>query len=492
MNRFGVPEILHNGEGERITPSVVLFENDDIIIGTYARQAQVAYPDQVVEFVKSRMGDDGFAFQYRGHAYTAEMLSSFVLSKLKHDAELRLGHRVEEAVITVPAYFMDKERRATVRAGERAGMRVLALVNEPTAAAYAYALGHPDAQERILVFDLGAGGVGVTIAQLRGTEITILATGGARDHGGREWDNALAQYAGDAFVRQHGIDPRLDPAARFDLWHKCTSAKLSLSKRGKVNLFFDYGGKILRLEIAAALYEELTWSLVQQCEIVLLGVLADAGLTSGDIDTVVLAGGSTRMPMVRTMLSRCFKKEPSLEINPDECVALGAAIVAAIESCRIAAEARPFTLLTHDVISHSLGVAVRAGGKVVNERIIHRNSPIPCERTLELTTTRAGQTIADLWLLQGEAPDPLACRTLGHFEFFGIPPRDAGAAPVSVTFRCNENGIVEVEAMDLGSGQTLPHRLGSSAASMVDVIASAHEMTNLLRALSTRDQGGKA
>ncbi len=470
VNKFGVPEILHNGEGERITPSVVLFENDDIIIGTYAKNAAVAYPEQVVEFVKRHMGDDDYRFEYRNEDYTAEKLSSFILSKLKHDAELRLGHKVDQAVITVPAYFGDKQRRATKRAGELAGFNVLALLNEPTAAAYAYGLANPGVDKRLLVFDLGGGTFDVSIVHVKGAELTVLATTGDHQLGGKEWDDALIRYAAEQFRIRHGIDPLDDLAAYHDLRQKCVSVKLALTKLPKRQLFYDYKGKILRVEIAREKFEDLTSGLLQRCEALTRDVLEDAKMTADNIDTVVLAGGSTRMPAVREMIRAVFNREPATDINPDECVALGAALTAAIESSRLAGEAPPVDIRTHDVTSHALGMVVYRDGKLHNSRIIERNSRIPCERTRDdYVTTHDGQSTMDLWLVQGQNDDPLECNVLGHFEFYGIPIRPAGRSRLAVTFRYNANGIVEVEAMDIDSGQTLAHRLAAGAVTLDDL-----------------------
>ena len=481
VNKFGVPEILHNAEGERITPSVVLFENDDIIIGTYAKQAAVAYPDQVVEFVKRYMGDDDFSFEYRGESYNAEKLSSFILAKLKHDAELRLGHRVDQAVITVPAYFGDRQRRATIRAGELAGFKVLALLNEPTSAAYAYGLANPGVDKRLLVFDLGGGTFDVSIVHVKGNEISVLATTGDHQLGGKDWDDALIRYAAEQFHQRHGIDPLDDLAAYHDLRGKCTSAKLSLSKRPKVQLFYDYKGKILRLEVAREKFEDLTAALLARCEALTRDVMEDAGLQPDDIDTIVLAGGSTRMPMVRDMIRRRFDQEPAVDINPDECVSLGAALTAAIEASRASGEAPPVDIRTHDVTSHSLGMVVYRDGRMHNSRIIERNSRIPCDRTRDdYVTSHDGQTTMDLWLVQGENDDPLECNVLGHFEFYGIPSRPSGRSQLSVTFRYNANGIVEVEAMDLSSGQTLAHRLAAGTVTLEDLARDRAPMAVVL------------
>jgi molecular chaperone DnaK len=482
VNKYGVPEILHNAEGERITPSVVLFEGEEVIIGTYAKQSAVAYPEQVVEFIKRHMGDDEFTFEYRGEVYSPERLSGFILAKLKHDAELRLGHRIDQAVITVPAYFGDKQRRATIRAGEYAGLRVLSLLNEPTAAAFAYGLTNTSNEsKRLLVFDLGGGTFDVSIVRIEGREITVVATTGDHQLGGKDWDDGLIRFAAEQFRARHGMDPLDDLAAYHDLRQKCTSAKLSLTKRPRVNLFYDYRGKILRLELAREKFEDLSAGLVRRCEALTRDVLEDAKLGVDDIDTVVLAGGSTRMPMIREMIRGIFGREPATDINPDECVALGAALTAAIESSRIAGEAPPIDIRTHDVTSHSLGMVVYREARLYNSRIIERNSRIPCERSRDdYVTTHDGQTTMDLWLVQGENPDPLECNVLGHFEFYGIPARAAGRSRLSVTFRYNANGIVEVEAMDLDSGQTLAHRLAAGAVTLEDLARNRAPMNIVL------------
>ncbi len=470
VNRHGVPEILHNAEGDRITPSVILFDGDEVIVGNYARQSAVAFPDQVVEFVKRHMGDPDYAFTWRGERYTAERLSSFILARLRHDAELRLGHPVDQAVITVPAYFGDRERRATIRAGELAGLEVLQLVNEPTAAAYAYGLAHSDRRLNCLVFDLGGGTFDVTLVDIDHDEIHVIGTAGDHQLGGKDWDDALVAHAAGVFRERYGLDPLADPAATRDLRQKCVSAKISLSRRPRVNLFFDHQGRILRLGVSREEFEALTRPLLARTERLTLRVLDEARVDPGEVDAVILAGGSTRMPMVRELVRRVFGREPATDINPDECVALGAALSAALESARRTGERPPVDLRAHDVTGHSLGMVVLRDGRLHNSPIIRRNSRIPCERTRDdYATTRDGQTSIDLWLVQGESPDPLACNVLGHFEFYGIPPRPAGESRLAVTYRYNANGIVEVEAMDLGTGQNLAHRLVAGELTLEDL-----------------------
>ena len=257
VNKYGDAEILTNVEGDRITPSVILFEGNDVIVGNYAKQAAVVYPEQVVEFVKRHMGEADYRFDYRGRSYNPEELSSFILQKLKHDAELRLGHPVEHAVITVPAYFNDHERRATIRAGEKAGFNVLKLLNEPTAAAFAYGLSNQGQDQRVLVYDLGGGTFDVTMVDIAGKEINVIATAGDHHLGGKDYDDVLIEHVAAAFRDKHGVDPLSDLQSYHDLRQKCVSAKISLTRRPKVNIFHDFDGKVLRLAVTRELFEGL-------------------------------------------------------------------------------------------------------------------------------------------------------------------------------------------------------------------------------------------
>jgi molecular chaperone DnaK len=470
VNEHGVPEVLPNAEGERITPSVILFEDDNVVVGNYAKQAATVFPEQVVEFVKRQMGNEDYRFTYRGRSYSPEELSHFILAKLKVDAEKALGMPVDRAVITVPAYFNDKQRRATLRAGRMAGLDVLALLNEPTAAAFAYGLANQGKRSRVMVYDLGGGTFDTTIVDMDEREINVVATTGDHMLGGKDWDDAIIDHIAQAFIEKHGVDPRTDLVSMHDMRAKATSAKISLSKRPKVNIFHDFAGQVIRTTLAREDFESLTKPLLDRCERLTHRVLADAGLKTHDIDTVLLAGGSTRMPMVRDMLERVFGKPPATDINPDEAIALGAALTAALESARRSGEKAPIDLRTHDVTSHSLGLALVRDGKLANARIIDRNTRVPAERTRDdIATSFDNQTCVDLWLVQGEHDDPLACTVLGHFEFYGLPPRPAGKSRLSVTYRYNANAIVEVEAMDLESGQTLPYRIASAKISLADI-----------------------
>jgi len=471
VNKHGVPEILHNAEGDRITPSVLLFDGEEVLVGNYAKQSAVVYPERVVQFAKRYMGDEEYRFHHGTTDYTPERLSAFILSKLKHEAEVKLGHRIDRAVITVPAHFGEAERQATIRAGEIAGLQVLQLVNEPTAAAFAYGLERVGEDQQVLVFDLGGGTFDVTIIRIEGKDLTVVATAGDHQLGGKDWDDALIQFAAARFEERHGIDPLEDQVAYHDLRQKCVSAKLSLTRRPSIQLFFDTQGKVMREEVTREGFEDLTAPLLKRCESLVLDVLEDAGLVPEAIDTVLLAGGATRMPMVREMLETVFGRPPSKDIHPDECVALGAALTAAILAADADGADSGIDVRTHDVTSHSLGMVVYRDAALFNSKVIARNARIPSERTRdEYVTTHDGQTTMDLWLVQGENESPLECAVLGHFEFYGIPPRPAGDSSLSVTFRYNANGIVEVEAMDLKSGQTLPHRLAKGAMTLEDLV----------------------
>lgn len=477
INRHGVPEVLANAEGEHITPSVVLFENDDVVVGNYAKQAATVYPDQVVEFVKRHMGDPEWRFRYRDRVYTPEDLSAYILAKLKADAEQRLGTRVDKAVITVPAYFNDLQRRATLAAGERAGLHVLKLLNEPTAAAYAYGLHQRDKKSRLLLFDLGGGTFDVTLLDVNGNQMDTIATHGDNWLGGKDWDDRIIDYVANEFITKHGVDPRTDLATMHDLRAKAVSAKLSLSRRPTVNIFPDFQGRTLMVSLSRETFEHITRPLLDRVEALTRQMLAEANCAPTDVDVVLLAGGSTRMPMVRELISRVFQKEPSTDINPDVCVSMGAAIMAAIEAARIDGKDAPIDLRTQDVTSHSLGLAVVRDGQLHTSKIIRRNTRIPAEVARDdYTTTHDNQTTLDLWLVQGEHDDPLQNVVLGHFEFYGIPARAADDTRLSITFRYNANGIVEVEAMDLSSGGTLPHRMATNAVTLADLAAGRSPM----------------
>ncbi len=474
----GNPEILPNAEGDRITPSVLYFQGNEVIVGSYAREAGAAMPERVVEFVKRHTGDDRWRFVVPGLegaggevGWGPTELSSLILQKLKHDAELRLGAEVTQAVITVPAWFGERERRATVRAGELAGLKVLALLNEPTAAAFAYGLANPGPDRRVLVLDLGGGTCDASIVGISGRDIGVVATTGDHRLGGKDWDDVLVQHAASAFRERHGIDPLADAAGAHALRQRCVAAKLALSRRDRVSLVHDVDGRTLRLELTRAQFDAMTAHLVARCEALARHVVIEAGLQPAQLDRIVLAGGSTRMPMIRDMVRRIFQKEPDTQLHPDECVAMGAALLAAIECARLSGESSPVDLRTQDVTGHTLGILALRDGALQHVPLIPRQARLPAERVREdFCTSHDNQTTLDLWLVHGETDDPAACTALGRFEFHGLPPRPAGA-PVGVTFRYSADGLVEVEATTLADGQRLPYRVASEDFPLAELVA---------------------
>ncbi|MGR3174587.1 MAG: Hsp70 family protein [Candidatus Scalindua sp.] len=467
INEHGVPEIIENSEGERTTPSVVLFDGEEVSVGTYAKDNMVVYPGQGVEFVKSYMGDDLYCFEYNGKKYNASEISSLILEKLKNDAEKRLGIKINDVVITVPAYFGDPQRRATIEAGKMAGLNVVQVINEPTAAAYSYGLHKLGERQRVLVFDLGGGTFDVTVIEIGNGRIEVKATNGDYQLGGKDWDEALIQYIAERFESMHGISPFEDEGDYQALKEKALSAKISLSNLPKVNIIYGCKGKTIKEEITREKFEEITTRQVEQCQMLTELVLEEAKYESTNIDVVLLAGGSTRMPMVTNMLNDYFGKEPSKSLNPDECVALGAAVKAALlkkETWALPGEKKTWALPSKmqdiNVTSHSFGlVAFKEDGEVYNKIIIPKNTPYPKDESKsDLTTTYDNQTILDIYVLEGEAEDPRDCDLVGSYQFYDIPKRPSGKTRFKVTYRYNENQIVEVTAVDLTDNKELPFK----------------------------------
>lgn len=466
INEHGVPEVIENSEGERTTPSVVLFDGDEIIVGKYAKDNMVVYPGQGVEFVKRFMGDKLWSFEYNGRKYNASEVSSFILKKLKKDAEEKLGTSIKDVVITVPAYFGDPQRRATIEAGEMAGLNVAQVINEPTAAAYSYGLHKLGKDQRVLVFDLGGGTFDVTVMEISGDRIEVKATNGDHQLGGKDWDEALIQYIADKFQKTHRVNPYDDEADYQSLKEKCLSAKISLSNLPKINIIYGCKGKTLKEEITRQKFEEIASRLVNQCRMLTELVLKEATYQKKDIDIVLLAGGSTRMPMVVSMLKEYFGKEPSKALNPDECVALGASVKAALlkkERWSLPGQKKTWALPSGmkdiNVTSHSFGFAVLKGGDLFNSIIIPKNTPYPCDREKsDYVTTYDNQETLDLYVLEGEAEDPRDCDLVGSYQIYDIPKRAAGKTKLKVTYKYNQNQIVEASAVDLNSNKTLPMR----------------------------------
>ena len=511
INEHGQEEIIPNTESDRITPSVIMFEEDLITVGKIAKQNASAVPEDIVEFVKREMGKskEEYAREFNGTSYSAEELSALILQKLKRDAEAHLDTEITDAVITVPAYFRDAEREATRNAGKIAGLNVLQVMNEPTAAALAYGVDVHGTDQNVFVFDLGGGTFDVTVMKVSGSKLEMIATNGDHRLGGKDWDDQIIVHVAQMFEEEHGENPLQDLHAYQDIQLNAISAKESLSRRQKARIVCNYNGKSSRIELTREKFEALTDDLVQRCSALCGVVLSEAQMTWENIDVVLLAGGSTRMPMIQEMITEISGKEINpQEVNPDDVVALGAAIQGTLRQIeeqasdtsdtgvlaeipeavkdRFIGPKNELSIKVIDGATHPLGTLVVKSDRSTQyvHLMIPKMTPIPCEVNDTFYTVSDNQAGVRVDVVQGLEQNQIIDE-IPQFEDFKLgecklelPPGMPEGTPIELTYKYNLDQTLEVTAKG-PDGRTANVKIDRSTLDEAEVAKAAKHQQNL-------------
>lgn len=478
VNEHGRAELIPNSDSDRLTPSAVFFDDDLILVGQEAKDKALTHPQQVALFVKRQMGKPNGVIFHRQQILSAVDVSALIIKKLCADAAQQLGRPVTHALITVPAHFDDARRRLTSEAGRIAGIEVLGIVNEPTAAAIAYGMERAEQAGTLLVYDLGGGTFDVTVLRAAQQEITVLASKGDAELGGKDFDDKLIELAVDRFKQEHGIDPTSDPRDAGDLRSSAEKIKRELSKRNKALMVVRAQGRSTQLEVTRSQFEDLIRPRIKTTFTIIALALQDAGLTPDQIDQIVLVGGSTRIPLISTLLRQTFGDRVQIQsnLNPDETVALGAALLAAQKIVDVSPQAvSPQVadvvggLVVTDVLSHSIGIEASYPGtqQTFHSILIKRNTPLPAEVAREFATVQPGQTAIEVKIYQGETQNLVDCNPIGSFVLGGLPPDRPAGCKVRVSFRCDTDGVAHMTAVDIQSGlettTTVGYKVGQSS-----------------------------
>ncbi len=498
IDAYGKAQVIPNAESERITPSVILFDGSNAVVGTLAKQNAVAEPEKIVDFVKREMGKskDEFHREFNGKAFSAEELSAIILKKLKSDAEKYLGQEVTDVVITVPAYFNDSERTASITAGQIAGFNVLQVINEPTAAALAYGIDKLDSNQTVFVFDLGGGTFDVTIMKIEQDHIRMLATNGDHRLGGKDWDDILVNLVAEEFDRVHGENPLLDLQSYQDLQNRAIAAKIQLSSRPRTTIVHSFNGKSIKIELTREEFEQFSRNLLEKCKSICEIVMQEARMQWADVDKILLVGGMTRIPAIRDMISEISGRPLADDVSPDEAVAIGAALQGMLtllaedeknEVRSIPEETRQqFSgkdgglIQVTNITSHTLGV-VLWDESTLEEYVfpmIKKMTSMPAEVKNSFGTAQANMKKVVVRVVEGESTVPSECTPLGLCEI-ELPPYLPKGSPVELTYQYNNNQVLEVVVDAFGKQSTVS--IARNTGLSVDEIENATASMSLIK-----------